>query len=138
MTGRDRPGTGTGHAGNPLGPQESGVWGWTGGIDKDPPWGVSQNSPMDEGSEPTAVTEGRRAERRAAEPGEAPERGVGSVEPTRVPAAGPGGPPDPAPSRRTFPDPSPIGDLPDNSIERQTGMHTRRIHRDDRHGRTDR
>ncbi|HEX6968446.1 MAG TPA: hypothetical protein VF174_06520 [Micromonosporaceae bacterium] len=117
------------------GPEEAGPWGWGGGFDRSVPWGVGDDSPMDEGSEPTAVQEGRRGERRAAPPaGEEPSgklgrHGFGPVEPTRVGPAGPGGPPDPAPARRTFPDPF-SSDPPDNPIERQTGMHTRGTNRD--------
>jgi hypothetical protein len=105
------------------GPQAPGPWGWGGGVDRDAPWGVSQDSPMDEGSEATAITEDRRGER-AAEPRERQpgQRGLGSAEPTRVPEAGPGGPPDPAPARRPFPDETATGDLPDNALEEQTGM----------------
>lgn len=116
------------------GPEEAGPWGWGGGIDEPAPWGVEENSPMDEGSEPTAVQEARRGERRAeppagAEPApKAGRHGFGPVEPTQVAEAGPGGPPDPAPALRTFPDPVPA-DVPDNPLERQTGMRTRRASR---------
>jgi hypothetical protein len=121
------------------GPEEAGLWGWGGGFDDPAPWGVAEDSPMDEGSEPTAVQEGRRGERRAeppagAEPSPTTGRhGFGPVEPTRVAEAGPGGPPDPAPARRTFPDPF-SSDPADNSVERQTGMHTRGAARDTRRG----
>ncbi|TNH30154.1 hypothetical protein FHG89_08910 [Micromonospora orduensis] len=77
-------------------------------FDAEPPWGVDDDSPMDEGSEETAVPEGQRGERRAGAPagrsGPAGRHGLGSVEPTRTPTAGPGAPPDPAPSNRPFPD----------------------------------
>ncbi|MBB4962544.1 hypothetical protein [Micromonospora polyrhachis] len=108
------------------GPESAGVWGWGGGFDRDTPVGVGADSPLDEGSEPTAVPPGRRGERRAGEPSEptgpAGRHGFGPVEPSRIPAAGPGAPPDPAPRRRTFPDETMTGDLPDNAVEEQTGM----------------
>ncbi|SCF28839.1 hypothetical protein GA0074695_5190 [Micromonospora viridifaciens] len=138
MSSKDRPGKGEGR-----GPEAVAPWGTTDGFDADPPWGAGEDAPMDEGSEEPAVPEGRRGERRAA--GAAgggaagrPERraagaagggpaagrhGFGSVEPTRTPEAGPGAPPDPAPSARTFPDDSAEGDLPDNALEEATGMH---------------
>ncbi|MEH1012727.1 hypothetical protein V6U90_06355 [Micromonospora sp. CPCC 206060] len=79
---------------------------------------------MDEGSEETAVPPGRRGDRRAgARTTIADRHGFGPVEPTRTPEAGPGAPPDPAPSRRTFPDDRAEGDLADNALEEQTGMH---------------
>ena len=52
----------------------------------DAPWGVEEDSPMDEGSEVTAVTEARRGERRAGKPPEEPPERQGMlppVEPTR-------------------------------------------------------
>ncbi|GIJ81070.1 hypothetical protein SAMN05443287_101599 [Micromonospora phaseoli] len=111
------------------GPENVAPWGTTDGFDADPPWGADEHSPMNEGSEETAVSEGRRGERRAgdAAAGDAANRpagrhGFGSVEPTRTPAAGPGAPPDPAPSRRSFPDDEAGGDLPDNALEEATGM----------------
>ncbi|TCB93431.1 hypothetical protein E0H26_23120 [Micromonospora zingiberis] len=117
MTDRDR---------QDRGPESVEPWGTTGGFDADPPWGAGADSPMDEGSEDTAVPEGRRGERRA---GETPEEhplagrhGFGSVEPTRTPAAGPGAPPDPAPARRPFPEEVADEDLPDNALEEATGM----------------
>lgn len=114
------------------GPEQAGPWGWGGGIDEPAPWGVGEDSPMNEGSEQTAVQEGRRGERRAglsAEPTpKAGRHGFGPVEPTRFVEAGPGAPPDPAPARRSFPDPVP-SDIADNSLERQTGMRTRRTSR---------
>ncbi|HEX5594970.1 MAG TPA: hypothetical protein VFX61_02970 [Micromonosporaceae bacterium] len=117
------------------GPEDTEPWGWTGGINEPAPWGVSQDSPMDEGSEPTAVTEGRRGERRAGFPAPPDEKagrhGFGPVEPSRVREAGPGGPPDPAPHRRSFPEPVST-DPPDNSIERQAGSHTRGTRRNSR------
>lgn len=90
-------------------------------IDEEEPWGVSEDSPMDEGSEETAVTEGQRGELRAAASDEAEQPSLGPMEPTPTPEAGPGGPPDPAPARRSFPANELIDDLPDDSIERQTG-----------------
>ncbi|MBX7268103.1 hypothetical protein KIF24_20055 [Micromonospora sp. Llam7] len=112
------------------GPERTAPWGTTDGFDADPPWGAGADSPLDEGSEETAVPEGRRGERRAdgAAEGGAVSRpdgrhGFGSVEPTRTPVAGPGAPPDPAPSRRSFPDDEAGGDLPDNALEEATGMH---------------
>lgn len=114
------------------GPEQAGPWGWGGGIDEPAPWGVGEDSPMNEGSEQTAVQEGRRGERRAGTGGEptpkAGRHGFGPVEPTRVTEAGPGAPPDPAPAHRPFPDPVPP-DIADNSLERQTGMRTRRTSR---------
>jgi len=110
------------------GPQSDEPWGTVGGVDQDAPWGVGEDSPLDEGSELTAVSEGQRGEQRAApgadgeKSGPSGRHGFGSVEPTRVPEAGPGGAPDPAPARRPFPDPNPTEDLPDNPLERQTGM----------------
>lgn len=114
-----------GRSAEACGPQSPGPWGWGGGADRPSPWGVSEDSPMDEGSEPTAVPEGRRGERRAAPSGRPGRHGLGSVEPTRVPEAGPGGAPDAAPGRRPFPDGSSTCDVPDNALERQTGMPTK-------------
>lgn len=115
------------------GPESSLPWGTTDGFDADPPWGADRDAPMNEGSEETAVPEGRRGERRArgAAPGgpAAGRHGFGSVEPTRTPEAGPGAPPDPAPSARTFPDDSADGDLPDNALEEATGMHPEGVRR---------
>lgn len=116
MTDRDR---------QDRGPESVAPWGTTDGFDADPPWGAGEDSPMDEGSEQTAVAEGRRGERRAVDGAKTPpggRHGFGSVEPTRTPAAGPGAPPDPAPSRRTFPDDVAGEDLPDNALEEATGM----------------
>ncbi|MEU2614791.1 hypothetical protein ABZ570_24875 [Micromonospora sp. NPDC007271] len=122
MSSRNRRGKGEGR-----GPEATAPWGTTDGFDADPPWGAGEDAPMDEGSEETAVPEGRRGERRAAGAGPdgpaAGRHGFGSVEPTRAPEAGPGAPPDPAPSARTFPDDSAEGDLPDNALEEATGMH---------------
>ncbi|MDG4798783.1 hypothetical protein [Micromonospora sp. WMMD1082] len=122
MTDRDR---------QDRGPQDVAPWGTTDGVDADPPWGAGADSPMDEGDEETAVPEGRRGERRAggAPGGDAADRpagrhGFGPVEPTRTPVAGPGAPPDPAPSRRSFPNDAAGDDLPDNALEEATGMHT--------------
>jgi hypothetical protein len=106
------------------GPQSEGPWGTAGGVDRPPPWGVSEDSPMDEGSERAAVGPAHRGERRTrAEPsGRSGRHGFGTVEPTPVPEAGPGGAPDAAPGRRPFPDETATGDMPDNPLERQTGM----------------
>ncbi|WP_433532315.1 hypothetical protein ACQPYA_09900 [Micromonospora sp. CA-263727] len=126
MTDRDR---------QDRGPEGVAPWGTTDGFDADPPWGAGTDSPMDEGSEETAVPEGRRGERRAGEPTDrdadrpAGRHGFGSVEPTGTPAAGPGAPPDPAPSRRTFPDDVAGEDLPDNALEEATGMHPEGVSR---------
>lgn len=149
------------------GPQSTAPWGTTGGTeDRDAPWGATEDSPMDEGSEPTGLPPGRRGERRAdaqqfgarppgerradqrrpagREPGVPPpgepappwspesgRHGFGPVEPTRVPEAGPGGAPDPAPARRSFPDDTPPDDLGDNPLEEQTGMHSEGVIRRD-------
>ncbi|MEU4717768.1 hypothetical protein AB0F73_29495 [Micromonospora purpureochromogenes] len=116
------------------GPESAAPWGTTDGFDADPPWGAGKHDPMDEGSEETAVPEGRRGERRAGAPsgpaGREGRHGFGSVEPTRYTDAGPGAPPDPAPSRRTFPDDTAGGDLPDNALEEATGMHPEGVTRD--------
>ncbi|MEV6367290.1 hypothetical protein [Micromonospora musae] len=92
----------------PRDPEATVPWGTRDIYDTEPPWGVGEDDPMDEGSEETAVPPGRRGERRAGAPsgpsGPAGRHGFGSVEPTRTPMAGPGAPPDPQPSGRTFPD----------------------------------
>ncbi|SCL32270.1 hypothetical protein GA0074692_3272 [Micromonospora pallida] len=125
MTAQDRPDR---HA-EQRGPERAGAWGTTGEYEGELPWGVGEDSPMDEGSETAAVPPGRRGERRAGEPtrggrpGATGRHGFGSVEPSRHLEAGPGAPPDPAPSRRTFPDDRAGGDLPDNALEEATGMH---------------
>ncbi|SCL23638.1 hypothetical protein GA0070624_2773 [Micromonospora rhizosphaerae] len=115
------------------GPESAAPWGTTDGFDADAPWGADQDSPMDEGSEDTAVPEGRRGERRAgapvAERRPAGRHGFGSVEPTRMQEAGPGGAPDPAPARRSFPDEQVGEDLPDNALEEATGMRPERVSR---------
>ncbi|MFK3979192.1 hypothetical protein ACI2K4_02310 [Micromonospora sp. NPDC050397] len=130
--------TGTGEAGQ-GGPESVGPWGTTRGLDQDAPWGVEEDSPLDEGSEPTAVSEGRRGERRAGPssggtkggPGAAAgEDGIGTVEPTRYPEAGPGLAPD-APGRHPFPDESSTGSLADNPTEEQTGMRPEGVSRRD-------
>lgn len=122
-----------GKAEGERGPQSPEPWGSTGGFDRGAPWGVSEDSPMDEGSEPTAVTGDRLGEGRAAElPPDGGRRRLGAEpEATRAPEAGPGGPPDPAPSRRTFPDETVTGDLPDNALEEQTGMRPEGVTRDE-------
>lgn len=92
----------------PRDPEATVPWGTRDIYDTEPPWGVDENDPMDEGGEETAVPEGRRGEHRAGAPsgpsGPEGRHGFGSVEPTRAPEAGPGAPPDPAPARRPFPD----------------------------------
>lgn len=114
------------------GPQAPGPWGWAGGFNRDAPWGAEQDSPMDEGSETTAVIEGRRGERSDAAPERRPgQRDLGPVEPTQTTEAGPGGAPDPAPSRRPFPDETTTGDLPDNALEEQTGMRPEGVVKDE-------
>jgi hypothetical protein len=123
MTTKDGPAA----DGDRRGPESAAPWGTSDGFDAEPPWGAGEDSPMDEGSEEPAVPEGRRGEQRAgAAAGSAPpegRHGFGPVEPTRTTEAGPGAPPDPAPERRTFPDDSAGGDLPDNALEEATGMH---------------
>ncbi|MFU8849799.1 hypothetical protein ACNAW0_02235 [Micromonospora sp. SL1-18] len=123
MSSKNRPRRGEGR-----GPESAAPWGTTDGFDADPPWGAGEDAPMDEGSEEPAVPEGRRGERRAAGAAKggpsAGRHGFGSVEPTRAAEAGPGAPPDPAPSARTFPDDKAEGDLPDNALEEATGMHS--------------
>ncbi|TDB71453.1 hypothetical protein [Micromonospora sp. KC723] len=120
--------------GGERGPQSVGPWGTTDGFDADPPWGAGEHDPMGEGSEETAVPEGRRGDRRAGDPagpsGPAGRHGFGPVEPTPVPEAGPGAPPDPAPARRPFPDDTAGGDLPDNAWEADTGMRPEGVNRD--------
>ncbi|MGB2572418.1 hypothetical protein ACPFP2_28850 [Micromonospora citrea] len=120
--------------GTRRGPESAAPWGTTGGFDAGPPWGAGEDDPMGEGSEETAVPPGRRGDRRAGEPaaptGPAGRHGFGPVEPSRVPEAGPGAPPDPAPARRTFPDDTAGGDLPDNALEEATGMHPEGVSRD--------
>jgi hypothetical protein len=77
-----------------------------GPLDVEPPWGVGEDSPMNEGSEPIAVPEGQRGERRAGEGAEADDGhgpSLGPTEPIEVPEAGPGGPHEPSPPRRSFP-----------------------------------
>jgi len=78
-----------------------------GRIDVNPPWGVGEDSPMDEGSEPVAAPEAQRGERRAAEDIEEGDEmygpNLGPTEPIEVPEAGPGGPHEPSPPRRPFP-----------------------------------
>jgi hypothetical protein len=123
--GRNQPGAGPSDAGDgragdsaeASGPQAAGPWGWADGFDQDPPWGLGEDSPLDEGSEPTAVPGGRRGERRAGADGRSNRHGFGSVEPSRVPEAGPGTPPDPAPPRRPFPTGGATGELPDEAVE---------------------
>ncbi|MFG2108954.1 hypothetical protein [Micromonospora chersina] len=121
MSRNNRSGRGPGR-----GPEAAAPWGTTDGFDADPPWGAGEDDPMDEGSEENAVPEGRRGERRAAGAGpggpKAGRHGFGPVEPTRTAEAGPGAPPDPAPSGRTFPDDRADGDLGDNALEDATGM----------------
>ena len=129
MTSKDRPGTG----GERRGPESVAPWGTTDGFDADAPWGAGEDSPMDEGSEENAVPEDHRGELRAGAPTVKGKPGgrhdFGPVEPTRTPEAGPGAPPDPAPSRRTFPDDRAGEDLPDNALEEATGMHPEGVSR---------
>ncbi|MFI7606218.1 hypothetical protein ACIBTV_13940 [Micromonospora sp. NPDC049366] len=92
----------------PRDPEVTVPWGTRDVYDTEPPFGVDEDSPMDEGSEETAVPQGRRGERRAGAPsapsGPMGRHGFGPVEPSRQSEAGPGAPPDPAPSGRTFPE----------------------------------
>ncbi|WP_229397869.1 hypothetical protein [Micromonospora okii] len=129
MTSRDPSTTG----GDARGPESAGPWGSTGGFDAGPPWGAGEDSPMDEGSEETAVPGGSLGDRRAGEPAAptppAGRHGFGTIEETRATEAGPGAPPDPAPARRTFPDDTAGGDLPDNAVEEATGMRPEGAHR---------
>ncbi|KAB1942226.1 hypothetical protein F8271_13080 [Micromonospora sp. ALFpr18c] len=101
-------------------PEAVNPWGTGDDFDADAPWGAGDDSPMDEGSEETAVPEGRRGERRAGAPagdyGSAGRHGFGSVEPTRTTMAGPGAPPDPAPSGRTFPDEADVDDRTQDAL----------------------
>ncbi|MGS2617214.1 hypothetical protein ACVCAH_22210 [Micromonospora sp. LZ34] len=103
-------------------------WKTTDGFDADPPWGAGEHDPMDEGSEETAVPEGRRGERRAGQPagpsGRRGRHGFGPVEPTRTPEAGPGAPPDPAPARRPFPDDADIGERTEDAFRTQGRRHS--------------
>jgi hypothetical protein len=126
----DDAGAGTAASGQDRGPQSVQPWGTTGGTeDRDAPWGATEDSPLDEGSEVAGLPPGRRGERRAGEQSEpwspsSGRHGFGSVEPTRTPEAGPGGAPlDPA-ARRPFPDDTALDDLGDNPLEDQTGMHS--------------
>ncbi|MET8911847.1 hypothetical protein [Micromonospora sp. NPDC004551] len=100
--------TGSSGRGDEQQPEAANPWVTRDGFDAEPPWGAGEHDPMDEGSEESAVPEGRRGERRAGAParpsGRAGRHGFGSVEPTRTSMAGPGAPPDPAPSGRSFPD----------------------------------
>ncbi|WP_320068598.1 hypothetical protein [Micromonospora sp. RTGN7] len=129
MTNRDGSTTG----GEARGPRSAAPTDTSEGFDADPPWGAGEDSPMNEGSEETAVPPGNLGDRRAGAPASPtpPEgrHGFGTVEKTPVTEAGPGAPPDPAPSRRTFPDDTAGGDLPDNSLEESTGMHPEGISR---------
>lgn len=121
--------TDTGEAGQ-GGPESVGPWGTTRGLDQDAPWGVEEDSPLDEGSEPTAVSEGRRGERRAGASAAAGGDGLGTVEPTPFHEAGPGMTPD-TPGRRPFPDESSTGSLSDNPLEEETGMRPEGVSRRD-------
>ncbi|MFG1799555.1 hypothetical protein ACGFI4_05170 [Micromonospora carbonacea] len=115
------------------GPGSADPWGSTDGFDAEPPWGAGEDSPMDEGSEETAAPRGSLGERRAGEPAAptppAGRHGFGPVEERPTVPAGPGAPPDPAPSGRAFPDDSADGDLPDNALEEATGMRPEGISR---------
>ncbi|MET8352333.1 MULTISPECIES: hypothetical protein [unclassified Micromonospora] len=107
-------------SGDRLEPEAVEPWKAEDGFDAEPPWGVDEHSPMDEGSEETAVPEGQRGDRRAGAPagrsGPAGRHGFGSVEPTRTTEAGPGAPPDPAPSRRSFPDDADIDERAQDAL----------------------
>jgi hypothetical protein len=123
MTSRDESTS----AGGATGPQDPGPWGTTGdGFDAGPPWGAGEDSPMNEGSEETAVAPGSRGDQRAGEPSAptppAGRHGFGTVESPPMPEAGPGAPPDPAPARKTFPTEDTDGDLPDSPLEDATRM----------------
>ncbi|MEK8106881.1 hypothetical protein NKG94_20325 [Micromonospora sp. M12] len=99
-----------------LEPEAVQPWGTGDGFDADAPWGTDEDSPMDEGSEETAVPEGRRGERRAVPHrpvGSGGRHGFGSVEPTRTTMAGPGA----HPTRSQWPD-----------LPRRRGR--RRVHQD--------
>ncbi|MEU5784416.1 hypothetical protein [Micromonospora lupini] len=115
----------TAHEGRSSGggdrPEPEAVKPWrTDDFDADAPWGADDDSPMDEGSEETAVPEGRRGDRRAGAPagrsGPAGRHGFGSVEPTRTTMAGPGAPPDPAPSGRSFPDDADVNERTQDAL----------------------
>ncbi|MFI0796379.1 hypothetical protein ACH4OY_27385 [Micromonospora rubida] len=129
MTSRDGSTTG----GDERGPGSAAPFGTSDGFDAGPPWGAGEDSPMGEGSEETAVPEGSFGDRRAGATAEptppAGRHGFGNVEERPVAEAGPGAPPDPAPARRTFPNDSAGGDLPDNALEEATGMHPEGINR---------
>lgn len=103
-----------------LEPEAVQPWGTGDGFDADAPWGTDEDSPMNEGSEETAVPERRRGEWRAGAPtgrsDPAGRHGFGSVEPTRTTMAGPGAPPDPAPSGRTFPDDADVGESTQDAL----------------------
>ncbi|MCM0678649.1 hypothetical protein NCC78_28840 [Micromonospora phytophila] len=112
---------GDGRSGDRSSPETVEPWVTRDGFDADPPWGTGEHDPMDEGSEETAVPEGRRGDRRAADVRSDPahpagRHSIGSVEPSRIPEAGPGAPPDPAPSRRSFPDDADIGPRSEDAL----------------------
>lgn len=117
-------GDGQEYAGEARGPESEGRWGSADGFDQEAPWGVAEDSPMNEGSDAAAVPPDRRGERRAETPDRTWPTRLGPIEPTRVPEAGPG-PAEPGPARRSFPEGTPLSDVPDNSVERQTNMPTR-------------
>jgi hypothetical protein len=82
------------------------------------PWGVSEDSPMNEGSEPTAVPNAERGDRRAGEQAGPDEDHFGqlpTIEDTPTREAGPGIPMDPAPPRPPFPD---FETAPDQILDR--------------------
>ncbi|MEE6263110.1 hypothetical protein [Plantactinospora sonchi] len=148
-SGRPTDDDGTG-VGQERGPQSVQPWGTTGGTqDRDAPWGAGEDSPLDEGSEQAGLPPARRGERRAGpdqvgtpevdeEAPDAPlpwspaagRHGFGSVEPSRIPEAGPGGAPsEPAPGRNPFPDDSGLDDLRGSPLEEQTGMRSEGVSR---------
>ncbi|MEU9506103.1 hypothetical protein AB0D32_07450 [Micromonospora sp. NPDC048170] len=111
---------GDGRGGDRRTPESVAPWVTRDGLDAEPPWGTGEDDPMDEGSEETAVPQGRRGERRAGEPAEASgptgRHGLGSVETTPTRPAGPGAPPDPAPARRSFPDAADVEDRTEDAL----------------------
>ncbi|MER7416085.1 hypothetical protein ABT346_04735 [Micromonospora peucetia] len=111
---------GDGRGGDRRTPESIAPWVTRDGLDAEPPWGTGEHDPMDEGSEETAVPEGRRGERRAGEQagpsGPAGRHGFGPVETTPTRPAGPGAPPDPAPARRSFPDAADVEDRTEDAL----------------------
>ncbi|WP_327031054.1 hypothetical protein OG989_16790 [Micromonospora sp. NBC_01740] len=111
---------GEGRGGGRRAPEATTPWVTRDGMDVEAPWGVAEHDPMNEGSEETAVPEGRRGERRADEPagpsGPAGRHGFGPIEPTPTRPAGPGAPPDPAPARRSFPDAADVEERTEDAL----------------------